>query len=67
MSYFLTSPRAPLPTLSIANIFLQYISQIFQERRPLETVGVSVLAKLVETVGLATFLVYWGTRTNPFE
>ncbi|CAN8105708.1 unnamed protein product [Discula destructiva] len=44
-----------------------YLSQIFQERRPLETVGVSVFAKLVETVGLASFLVWWGTRTNPFE
>ncbi|KAF3762876.1 DUF1761-domain-containing protein [Cryphonectria parasitica EP155] len=44
-----------------------YISQIFQEKRPLETVGVSVVAKVFETVGLACFLTWWGTRTNPFE
>ena len=41
--------------------------QAFSERRPLDTVGVSVLAKLFETVGLSVFLSWWGTRTNPFE
>ena len=45
----------------------QYLSQIFSEKRPLETVGVSAVAKIFETVGLATFLTWWGTRTNPFE
>merc|ERR1712054_389646 len=41
--------------------------QAFSERRPLDTVGVSVLAKLFETVGLSVFLSWWGTRTDPFE
>ncbi|KAK0726981.1 hypothetical protein B0T26DRAFT_110912 [Lasiosphaeria miniovina] len=44
-----------------------FISQIFVEKQTLETVGVSVLAKLFETVGLSVFLTWWGTRTNPFE
>ncbi|ROV89072.1 hypothetical protein VPNG_10062 [Cytospora leucostoma] len=43
------------------------IGQVFQEKRPLETIGVSVVAKVFETVGLAVFLTWWGTRTNPFE
>lgn len=50
-----------------ANSCAQYLTQIFQERQPLETVAVSVLAKVVESVGLACFLTWWGTRTNPFE
>jgi hypothetical protein len=45
----------------------QYISQIFVEKRPLDTVGVSLATKLVETLGLSVFLTWWGTRTNPFE
>src|SRR3569833_407037 len=32
-----------------------YISNIFVEKRPLDTVG------------LACFLTWWGTRTNPFD
>ncbi|KAM0272863.1 hypothetical protein ACHAQH_008549 [Verticillium albo-atrum] len=44
-----------------------YISEVFIERRALDTVGVSVLAKVFETVGLSVFLTWWGTRTNPFE
>jgi len=44
-----------------------FISQIFVEKQTIETVGVSVLAKLFETVGLSVFLTWWGTRTNPFE
>lgn len=44
-----------------------YISQVFVEKRPIDTVGVSVLAKVFETVGLSVFLTWWGTRTNPFE
>ncbi|KAG8168694.1 hypothetical protein KVR01_001443 [Diaporthe batatas] len=44
-----------------------FITQVFQEKRALETVGISVVAKAFETVGLATFLTWWGTRTNPFE
>ncbi|KAL1869433.1 hypothetical protein VTK73DRAFT_3137 [Phialemonium thermophilum] len=44
-----------------------YLTQLFSEKRPWETVGVSALAKLLETVGLSVFLTYWGTRTDPFE
>ncbi|KJZ76826.1 hypothetical protein HIM_03703 [Hirsutella minnesotensis 3608] len=44
-----------------------YIAQIFQEKRPIDTVGVSVAAKLCETIGLSLFLTWWGTRTNPFD
>ncbi|EOO02899.1 putative duf1761-domain-containing protein [Phaeoacremonium minimum UCRPA7] len=44
-----------------------YLSQVFTEKRPLEVVGVNAVAKVFETVGLALFLTWWGTRTNPFE
>jgi len=44
-----------------------FVNELLVERRALETVGVSILAKLVETVGLSVFLTWWGTRTNPFE
>lgn len=44
-----------------------FLTQLVTEKRPLETVGLNVLAKLFETVGLSVFLTYWGTRTNPFE
>ncbi|KYK60529.1 hypothetical protein DCS_01666 [Drechmeria coniospora] len=44
-----------------------FITQLFSEKRPVDTVGVSVAAKLFETVGLSLFLNWWGTRTNPFE
>jgi len=44
-----------------------YIAQVFTEKRPLELVGANVAAKLVETIGLAVFLTWWGTRTNPFD
>lgn len=50
------------PSLAILLLF-----KVFHERRPLETVGVNVVAKLFETVGLSVFLTWWGTRTNPFE
>ncbi|KAJ9156697.1 hypothetical protein NKR23_g996 [Pleurostoma richardsiae] len=71
-----STPLLPLATRVLPTfgglIFLAtsapgYLSQVFTEKRPIETVGVSVLAKLIETVGLATFLTWWGTRTNPFE
>ena len=45
----------------------QFIVQVFQEKRALDTVGISAVAKAFETIGLATFLTWWGTRTNPFE
>ncbi|KAK3327100.1 hypothetical protein B0T19DRAFT_420781 [Cercophora scortea] len=44
-----------------------FLNDLIVEKRTLETVGVSVLAKLVETIGLSVFLTWWGTRTNPFE
>lgn len=45
----------------------QFLSQILTEKRPLDTVGVSVAAKVFETLGLSVFLTWWGTRTNPFD
>lgn len=45
----------------------QYLGEIFTEKRPWDVVAASVVAKVVETVGLATFLTWWGTRTNPFN
>ncbi|MCJ1422517.1 hypothetical protein MMC29_000397 [Sticta canariensis] len=44
-----------------------FISQIFTEKRPLDTVAVGALARVFETVGLSLFLTWWGTRTNPFD
>ena len=44
-----------------------FFGQLFVEKRAWETVSVSVLAKLFETVGLSVFMTWWGTRTNPFE
>lgn len=44
-----------------------FLTQLFTERRPIETVAVSALAKAFETVGLSLVLTWWGTRTNPFE
>ncbi|KAH7148477.1 hypothetical protein EDB81DRAFT_463960 [Dactylonectria macrodidyma] len=44
-----------------------YINQLVVEKRPLDTIGVSLAAKLIETLGLSVFLTWWGTRTNPFE
>ncbi|EQK98041.1 hypothetical protein OCS_06244 [Ophiocordyceps sinensis CO18] len=40
---------------------------LFTEKRPIDTIGVSVAAKLCETIGLSMFLTWWGTRTNPFD
>jgi hypothetical protein len=45
----------------------QVISQLLVEKQALEQVGVGLLAKLCETVGLSVFLTWWGTRTNPFD
>lgn len=44
-----------------------FISQVFTEKRPLDTVAVGALARVFETVGLSLFLNWWGTRTNPFD
>ncbi|KAL4963180.1 DUF1761 domain-containing protein [Aspergillus stella-maris] len=44
-----------------------FVSQIFTEKRPLDTVAVGAVARVFETVGLSLFLTWWGTRTNPFD
>jgi len=43
------------------------LSQVVTEKRPLDVVAVTVLARVMETIGLSLFLTYWGTRTNPFD
>ncbi|KAK5138403.1 hypothetical protein LTR08_003464 [Meristemomyces frigidus] len=44
-----------------------FIAQVFTEKRPLDTVAVGGLARIFETVGLAMFMTWWGTRTSPFN
>ncbi|KAI5923060.1 hypothetical protein F4810DRAFT_710820 [Camillea tinctor] len=44
-----------------------FLTQLFSEKRPLNTVAVVATAKVFETVGLSLFLTWWGTRTNPFD
>ncbi|KAI0383157.1 DUF1761-domain-containing protein [Hypomontagnella monticulosa] len=44
-----------------------YLTQLFTEKRPVDTVAVGVTSKILETVGLSLFLTWWGTRTNPFD
>ncbi|KAI4228976.1 MAG: hypothetical protein L6R36_001213 [Xanthoria steineri] len=44
-----------------------FISQVFTEKRPMDTVAVGALARVFETVGLSLVLTYWGTRNNPFD
>ncbi|KAL8746971.1 MAG: hypothetical protein Q9190_001091 [Brigantiaea leucoxantha] len=44
-----------------------FISQIFTEKRPIDTIAVGAVARIFETVGLSLFLTYWGTRNNPFD
>ncbi|MCJ1454990.1 hypothetical protein MMC28_005343 [Mycoblastus sanguinarius] len=44
-----------------------FISQIFTEKRPLDTVAVGALARVFETVGLSLVLTYWGVHSNPFD
>jgi hypothetical protein len=46
---------------------LQIVSQVVTEKRPLDTIAVGAVARVLETVGLSLFLTYWGTRTNPFD
>lgn len=56
------------PSISYARLpFLQFISQIFTEKRPLDTVAVGAVSRVFETVGLSLFLTWWGTRTHPFD
>ncbi|KAJ9298001.1 hypothetical protein DTO271G3_4222 [Paecilomyces variotii] len=44
-----------------------FISQIFTEKRPVDTIAVGAVSRIFETVGLSLFLTWWGTRTNPFD
>ncbi|OXV05247.1 hypothetical protein Egran_06985 [Elaphomyces granulatus] len=44
-----------------------FISQMFTEKRPLDSVAVGAVSRVFETVGLSMFLIWWGTRTNPFD
>ncbi|KAI0597353.1 hypothetical protein F4775DRAFT_593482 [Biscogniauxia sp. FL1348] len=44
-----------------------FLTQLFSEKRALDTVAVGATAKAFETVGLSLFLTWWGTRTNPFD
>ncbi|KAK4201435.1 hypothetical protein QBC40DRAFT_339079 [Triangularia verruculosa] len=43
-----------------------FISQLVVEHRAFDQVGLNIVAKLFETVGLSVFLSWWGTRTIPF-
>ena len=45
----------------------QIVSQVLTEKRPMDTIAVGAVARVLETVGLSLFLTYWGTRTNPFD
>jgi len=45
----------------------QIVSQVVTEKRPMDTIAIGALARVLETVGLSMFLTYWGTRTNPFD
>ncbi|KAL9097349.1 MAG: hypothetical protein Q9165_000776 [Trypethelium subeluteriae] len=51
----------------LASAAPSFISQLATEKRPLDQVAVTVLARVAETVGLSVFLTWWGTRTNPFD
>jgi len=44
-----------------------FISRVFAEKRPLDTVAVGAVTRIFETVGLSLFLTWWGTRTNPLD
>ena len=48
-------------------MLLQFISQVFTEKRPLDTVAVGAVARIFETVGLSLWLNYIGVRSNPFD
>lgn len=47
--------------------YIQIVSQVFSEKRPLDTIAVGAVSRVFETVGLSLFLTWWGTRTNPFD
>lgn len=51
----------------MASFAPSFVSQVFQEKRPLDTVAVGALARVFETIGLSLFLTWWGTRTSPFD
>jgi len=45
----------------------QVVSQVITEKRPIDTIAVGALARVLETVGLSMFMTYWGTRTSVFD
>lgn len=53
--------------LDVSLITAKIIAQVVTEKRPMDTVAVTVVSRIFETVGLSLFLTYWGTRTNPFD
>merc|ERR1711977_30613 len=53
---FVRSKEASSAAVAWGTTLVGSALQAFGERRPLDTVGVSVLAKLFETVGLSVFL-----------
>lgn len=57
------------PGLALAFVLMQeqFVSQVFAEKRPIDTVAVGAVSRVFETVGLCLFLNWWGTRTNPFD
>ncbi|CAN9136968.1 unnamed protein product [Alternaria alternata] len=47
--------------------FASAAPSVVTEKRPMDTIAVGAVARVLETVGLSLFLTYWGTRTNPFD
>jgi len=54
--------------LLLVNTAPSAVHSIFVEKRPAEFVGVKAVSQVLETVGLALVLTWWGTRTvaSPF-
>lgn len=55
------------PLRNSSDKYIQVVSQVFSEKRPLDTIAVGAVSRVFETVGLSLFLTWWGTRTNPFD
>ncbi|CAD6500486.1 BgTH12-07662, partial [Blumeria graminis f. sp. triticale] len=48
----------------VASSAPSFMTQIFTEKRPIDTIAVGVVTRFFETIGLSLFLTWWGTRTN---
>lgn len=46
---------------------LKVISQVFVEKRPLDTVAVGALTRAIDTVGLSLIMNWWGTRPDTLD